>query len=180
MDEAEELCDRIGIMDRGRMLCLGTSEYLKARFSIGYQLTFQLELCDSESDDADLFENYLMVVLHNSLLGKISGETIFRLSYISEKSLGLIHNFQIQMESSVQESSDSGFKLFFLRRLFEQLSAAKLCKKRLTLDPKMMTAIGLSVDHRNVAIIKQWGIGRTSLEDVFLEVVKQNRRNISS
>ena len=32
MDEAEALCDRIGIIDRGRLVCLGTAAAVKERF----------------------------------------------------------------------------------------------------------------------------------------------------
>eukprot|EP00211_Chloroparvula_japonica_P005241 CAMPEP_0119123880 /NCGR_PEP_ID=MMETSP1310-20130426/3669_1 /TAXON_ID=464262 /ORGANISM="Genus nov. species nov., Strain RCC2339" /LENGTH=910 /DNA_ID=CAMNT_0007113751 /DNA_START=377 /DNA_END=3109 /DNA_ORIENTATION=+ len=41
MEEAEVLCDRIGIMTLGRMRCLGTSLYLKNRYGSGYLLATQ-------------------------------------------------------------------------------------------------------------------------------------------
>jgi len=39
MDEADVLGDRIGIMAKGQMMCLGTSLFLKNRFGAGYKLT---------------------------------------------------------------------------------------------------------------------------------------------
>jgi ATP-binding cassette, subfamily A (ABC1), member 3 len=39
MDEADILGDRIGIMAKGKMICLGTSIFLKSTFGIGYNLT---------------------------------------------------------------------------------------------------------------------------------------------
>lgn len=39
MDEADILGDRIGIMTRGKMTCLGTSIFLKNKFGVGYNLT---------------------------------------------------------------------------------------------------------------------------------------------
>ena len=39
MDEADVLGDRIGIMAKGEMKCLGTSLFLKNRFGAGYKLT---------------------------------------------------------------------------------------------------------------------------------------------
>jgi len=39
MDEADVLGDRIGIMGKGKILCLGTSLFLKNRYGAGYKLT---------------------------------------------------------------------------------------------------------------------------------------------
>ena len=39
MDEADVLGDRIGIMNQGKIVCLGTSLFLKKRFGVGYNLT---------------------------------------------------------------------------------------------------------------------------------------------
>lgn len=38
LDEAETLADRIAIMSKGRLLALGTNEFIKKNFGIGYQL----------------------------------------------------------------------------------------------------------------------------------------------
>jgi ATP-binding cassette, subfamily A (ABC1), member 3 len=40
MDEADFLGDRIGIMGSGKLLCCGSSIFLKNRFGIGYNITF--------------------------------------------------------------------------------------------------------------------------------------------
>ena len=39
MDEADVLGDRIAIMSHGKLMCLGTSLFLKKRFGAGYKLT---------------------------------------------------------------------------------------------------------------------------------------------
>lgn len=39
MDEADVLGDRIGIMAHGKLMCLGTSLFLKKRFGAGYKMT---------------------------------------------------------------------------------------------------------------------------------------------
>jgi ATP-binding cassette, subfamily A (ABC1), member 3 len=39
LDEAEELADRVAIMSKGRLLALGTSDYIKKTFGEGYYLT---------------------------------------------------------------------------------------------------------------------------------------------
>ena len=38
MDEADELGDRIGIMVSGKMVCIGSSLFLKSRFGTGINL----------------------------------------------------------------------------------------------------------------------------------------------
>lgn len=38
MDEADILGDRIGIMAEGKVICLGSSLFLKNRFGVGYNL----------------------------------------------------------------------------------------------------------------------------------------------
>ena len=40
MDEADILADRIGIMCNGNLSCLGSSFFLKNRFSAGYRIKF--------------------------------------------------------------------------------------------------------------------------------------------
>ena len=39
LDEADELAERIAIMSRGKLLALGTSEFFKKNFGVGYYLT---------------------------------------------------------------------------------------------------------------------------------------------
>ena len=39
MDEADILGDRIGIMAKGKMTCLGSSNFLKNKFGSGYNLS---------------------------------------------------------------------------------------------------------------------------------------------
>ena len=39
LEEAEELAERICIMARGKLLTLGSCDYIKKKFGIGYNLT---------------------------------------------------------------------------------------------------------------------------------------------
>lgn len=43
MDEADELGDRIGIMDHGKCACIGTSAFLKRRYGCGYVLECEMK-----------------------------------------------------------------------------------------------------------------------------------------
>jgi len=38
LDEAEYLADRIGIMSKGKLLVVGSSEFIKKRYGVGYHL----------------------------------------------------------------------------------------------------------------------------------------------
>jgi len=43
MDEADFLGDRIGIMGEGKLICCGSSVFLKNKFGVGYNLTIVKE-----------------------------------------------------------------------------------------------------------------------------------------
>jgi ATP-binding cassette subfamily A (ABC1) protein 3 len=63
MDEADYLGDRIGIMGDGRMICCGSSIYLKNRFGVGYNLTFVKE---SATTDGTPIINLIKKIIPNS------------------------------------------------------------------------------------------------------------------
>ena len=43
MEEADILGDRIGIMAKGRLRCLGTSIHLKSKFGAGYRISVAVD-----------------------------------------------------------------------------------------------------------------------------------------
>ena len=43
MEEADALCNRIGIMVNGELQCLGSSQHLKSKYGDGYTLDFKLK-----------------------------------------------------------------------------------------------------------------------------------------
>ncbi|XP_055347525.1 ABC-type organic anion transporter ABCA8B-like isoform X2 [Paramacrobiotus metropolitanus] len=52
MEEADALCDRIGILVQGELKCIGSSQHLKNKFGSGYLLEVKLSLpADVSSDD---------------------------------------------------------------------------------------------------------------------------------
>ena len=50
MDEADVLGDRIGIMSSGKMVCTGSSLFLKSRFGSGINLTVAKRSDDKTTD----------------------------------------------------------------------------------------------------------------------------------
>ena len=53
MEEADMLGDRIGIMGKGKLLCCGTSMFLKKQHGAGYTLTIEAQAkCDEAAINA--------------------------------------------------------------------------------------------------------------------------------
>lgn len=57
MDEADILGDRIAILSKGKVACLGTSPFLKKKFGAGYKLFLQKEVGSSGSKILEYFQN---------------------------------------------------------------------------------------------------------------------------
>jgi ATP-binding cassette subfamily A (ABC1) protein 3 len=57
MEEAEALCDRMTIMVKGRLKCIGTSTWIKNKFGDGYELEVKIEPPNQEQV-ADLIQKF--------------------------------------------------------------------------------------------------------------------------
>lgn len=64
MEEADSLGDRIGIMVKGRMVCNGSSEFLKNRFGTGYLLSVVVEGGESLIKSFDSIVDNILKVTH--------------------------------------------------------------------------------------------------------------------
>ncbi|CAF4717288.1 unnamed protein product [Rotaria sp. Silwood2] len=42
MDECERVCNRLGIMVKGQLACLGTIQHLKSKFGQGYTIEIKV------------------------------------------------------------------------------------------------------------------------------------------
>jgi ATP-binding cassette subfamily A (ABC1) protein 3 len=77
MDEADVLGDRIGIMAKGKMMCLGTSLFLKKRFGAGYKIT----MVKATKQPNKVIEPFLRANLGEvNLLSEVSSEITFQVS----------------------------------------------------------------------------------------------------
>lgn len=76
MDEADLLGDQIGIMGQGRLLCSGSSSFLKAKYGIGYNLAVFIE---PEASRATLDELVCRSVPDVEVLGHRGFEVQYRL-----------------------------------------------------------------------------------------------------
>ncbi len=78
MDEADVLGDRIGIMGKGKVLCLGTSLFLKNRYGAGYKLT----MVKTHKKPNRKIQPYLEKVFGRvEKLSEVSQEITFKIDY---------------------------------------------------------------------------------------------------
>ncbi|GBG84246.1 hypothetical protein CBR_g38217 [Chara braunii] len=77
MDEADLLSDRIAIMSEGRLMCCGSSLFLKGRYGPGYNLTMTKE--NSECDDNAVYSLVKKHVPESTRLICAGGEMAFKL-----------------------------------------------------------------------------------------------------
>eukprot|EP01138_Halocafeteria_seosinensis_P011791 gb/GECG01012049.1/.p1 GENE.gb/GECG01012049.1/~~gb/GECG01012049.1/.p1 ORF type:complete len:1787 (+),score=203.96 gb/GECG01012049.1/:1-5361(+) len=56
MEEADALCDRIGIMVNGQFACLGTSQHLKGKYGQGYRVEVKAESSEDIEELLSLFQ----------------------------------------------------------------------------------------------------------------------------
>jgi ATP-binding cassette subfamily A (ABC1) protein 3 len=79
MDEADVLGDRVGIMAKGKLLCLGSSLFLKNRFGMGYKLTLVKKNKTINSELTNFMASYFRGVMK-------SNETAGEVSYLIPRS----------------------------------------------------------------------------------------------
>lgn len=77
MDEADYLGDRIGIMGGGKMVCCGSSMFLKNKFGVGYNITFVKQ--GNEVDSARIIALVRKHVPHAEVLSNIATDLSLQL-----------------------------------------------------------------------------------------------------
>jgi ABC-type multidrug transport system ATPase subunit len=181
MDEADMLCDRIGIMHNGVLRCLGSAEYLKFKYSVGYTLTIQLE---PELDATSVTEDMLSLLKRSLDAGNLEilvsdlahtyglASKAFTLWLVKEKSIGGVLVFQLRFINQ-----QNGSKEFKWSQCFGVLNEIK-SQQRPFLIPEWLSGFSNARDSTPTSesskcvLLKDWGVTMTSLEDVFINVVK--------
>lgn len=85
MDEADLLGDQIAIMVKGRLVCRGSSDFLKNRFGTGYVLTMVIDPPREKCTEAELEiirKNLLVVIKKHALKADIDNSTGLQFSVI--------------------------------------------------------------------------------------------------
>ena len=172
MGEADDLCDRIGIMSQGRLKCIGAPAYLKEKFDVGYTLSLQvtnaylsqsmLTLVDDNDDDVSEettdIKQYLNIILRTSL-----NTDAFELRFLPEQSLNHLLKYHIKLTSD----ADSISSIYFLDKFISFMSRGKM---RSRFSVPVLENGRVTADER-IVMVTEWGMDRTSLEDVFLSVI---------
>lgn len=76
MDEADFLGDRIAIMGAGKLLCCGSSLYLKNKFGVGYNITF---VKTDQQDSSPIIKMVMKHVPTAKVLSNVSAELSMQL-----------------------------------------------------------------------------------------------------
>ena len=75
MEEADTLCDKIGIVAKGKLMAIGSSVHLKGRFGKGYSLGVNI---DGQRDE-DVHQFIMKLVPEAELLNSIANTRMYRL-----------------------------------------------------------------------------------------------------
>ena len=75
LDEAELLCNRMAILVNGRFQCIGSSQHLKQKFGIGYELTVKINDINQEN----LLISFVTQKWRSKLLESFNGMYKFQL-----------------------------------------------------------------------------------------------------
>ena len=193
MEEAEALCDRMTIMVRGRLKCIGSSTWIKNKFGDGYELEIKIEIPSHESVRAETDKitavlgknNITFAVLDQALETLQSGylrplivpggagssiySTITSDGYISKEALAswcLTENHAYYYKSWL----DSEFKNVETIEHYNLMSKFKLKKEIVGSVGTLFAA----VERNKIAMkISDYSITMTSLEQIFNRFAKK-------
>jgi ABC-type multidrug transport system ATPase subunit len=146
MDEADVLGDRIGIMQNGRLVTVGSSLFLKKRYGVGYNFTFEKQKAlppqpNDDVDEPDLPELFSIDKLDEYLRSELSGE-VKLLSNVGDEI-----TYQVPTECSAQ------FKDFFLE--FDQkLPELKIQGYGISVTSLEEVFLRVSQDDQEIPLIK--------------------------
>jgi ABC-type multidrug transport system ATPase subunit len=164
MEEADELCSRIGILVGGRLSCLGTAQHLKNRYSSGYSLEIRLSQTDPSKNNSNYshgsmtttnFEERIkrLITRLEALAGQAKltdwHQRLFKYKFDPNNRSGDINNYHYSPDSG-QAISDRTHRM--LPRLFACIE-----------------------EHRKEIGIETYSLSQTTLEQVFIGFAeKQN------
>ncbi|EMS16346.1 ABC transporter, putative [Entamoeba histolytica HM-3:IMSS] len=83
MDEAEILSDKIAIMSRGKIQCIGSSTHLKSKFGTGYVLTLNADIEEVNKVEKTIIE----LIPEAKVIQKVSGKLKIGIGYTQSKEL---------------------------------------------------------------------------------------------
>jgi len=113
LEEAEALCNRIGIMVSGRLRCLGNAQHLRSRYGQGYQIEIKTE--DSK-EAVENVQTWVQGTFAKAELVEIHGE---RLKYKIGRSISIGVVFEeIERNKQVLKIEEYSCAEFSLEQIF--------------------------------------------------------------
>eukprot|EP00767_Chilomastix_cuspidata_P001471 gnl/Chilomastix_cuspidata/1584.p1 GENE.gnl/Chilomastix_cuspidata/1584~~gnl/Chilomastix_cuspidata/1584.p1 ORF type:complete len:1049 (+),score=340.05 gnl/Chilomastix_cuspidata/1584:602-3748(+) len=169
MDEAQTLCDRIGIMVRGSLACIGTEAALSSRFGKIYNIKIVLEKPTGPHFDMD----------DSSVADAVQQEDAdsSKRIDIGEHSDALFQDLESLITPQIREiitfMTDTLCPSIKLTGIYGSVLAFEVPTSDVMLHHVFQT---LS-DHSKRLGISDWSVYNSSLQDVFCEVVKNAEEN---
>jgi ABC-type multidrug transport system ATPase subunit len=186
MDEAEVLCNRIGILAKGQLKCIGTAMHLKTKYSLGYTLTLNMRYPTTVTHSL-LSQFHLRETARggradgnisnsSAAAGTIEGEGIVAVSAVHPHTSGVIEDAQLlnQLKVEINKKVDQ-FILEEIGKSQAQMINVVNHTRRYAL-PKSVVSLSevyeLMEQVKTEHHIQEWGISLTSLEEVFISAVE--------
>jgi ATP-binding cassette, subfamily A (ABC1), member 3 len=181
MEEAEALCNRIGIMAHGQLQCIGSAPHLKKKFGKGYTLTVNvLKVSPDETDGVEL-------VVSPSVVSSLSLSQGVQMTQDTPTSHS-DHNHSGPQSTAIIAPSLDNIERRLEAFVCGPLSAGQgrllssINRTKKYLIPKG-AGVHISQIFKEMELnkkdlyIREWGLSMSTLEDVFITAVR-NRAEV--
>jgi ABC-type multidrug transport system ATPase subunit len=163
LDEADTLCDRIGIMKEGRLQCIAPQEELKATYASGYSLLLLVDM-NMTVESIEHVEK-AQTVLEQAKLTELN-EVILKTMNIPSKGpngepVTLYTPKAVSRRRIVTSKGPEGSRLSW--KLYVRFSVPKSHFHFASLQPLLVQFLSRNVE--------EWKVGTAELEEVFVNVL---------
>ncbi|KAH8038334.1 hypothetical protein HPB51_001117 [Rhipicephalus microplus] len=171
MEEADALCTKVGIMVRGALRCLGSTQHLKNKYGAGYTLDIKMQRQEGawEKNLGDL-KQYVKRVFPTASLREGFQD---RLTYdIPQAGVTSLANVFVAMDEGALTRLSYLLYYTFVSCLCvcEQLSPIRLWVERLL---QLFRKVYLGANSKAKFSIEEFSFSQTTLEQVFLGFAKE-------
>jgi len=174
MDEADILGDRIGIMTGGKLICLGSSLFLKNRFGVGYNLT----MVKKQKELNTLVSPYLKEKIGEvKKLSEVSSEITFQIpTALSYKFKDFFEKFDHDLDRLGIRSY--GMSVTTLEEVFLKVGHGEDEGKNLEAKEHLQIANSIAEDKDDYSIADEHETGYFNLFRIHFKALFMKRFNI--
>ena len=171
LDEADVLSDRIAILSKGRLKCLGSPMFLKRAYGVGYQLTVE----NTRPPLTNVFDLARKVVPEAKLLTDVGTEVSIQLPTTSQHRFPALLR-EMEEVRIVGNEDSAATKMLHLNLSSNTMCSmnapfprlASLVLSSLVLSSLVLSSLVLSSQRKGNGEIVTFGVGVTTLESVFI------------